>query len=146
MRALAAAPQPGPEERHITGLRSRYDPELSGASAPVLFLQLGALHDGHTAHLHGAPDHSGRIAPLIHRNPISRAPVLPHFRFSGYARHFLKLSLFSMRKIRKIASKKKRKSRTVHGDLVSGFILPPCAGERWGCSQSLSKLDFDFAG
>jgi hypothetical protein len=47
-----------------------------------LFLQRGALHNAHTAHLHGAPDHPGRIAPLLHRDSAGRAPALPRFRSS----------------------------------------------------------------
>ena len=102
------ATQPGPEKRRIPGLRGRYDPELLEASAPELFLHFGALHEGHTAHLHGAPDHSCRVTPRLRGNALDRAPLFPQFRFSNYAGHFSKkLSLFqlSMRKIFEIASK-----------------------------------------
>jgi hypothetical protein len=90
LRTFAAAPQPGPEKRHIAGLRGRYDPQLPEASAAEFFLHLGALHQGHAAHLHGAPYHPARVTPLVHGNPFDRAPRLQQFRFSNYAGHFLK--------------------------------------------------------
>ena len=108
LRALAAAPQPWPAKRHIAGLRGRDNSKLRKAAAAELFLQLGALHEGHTAHLHGAPDHSCRVTPLLRGNPLDSAPLFPQFRFSNYAGHFSKeLSLFqlSMRKIFEIASR-----------------------------------------
>ena len=68
LRALAAAPQPWPAKRHIAGLRGRDNSKLRKAAAAELFLQLGALHESHTAHLHRAPDHSAWITPLVQRN------------------------------------------------------------------------------
>ena len=70
LRALAAAPQPWPAKRHIPGLRGCDNSKLRKAAAAELFLQLGALHESHTAHLHRAPDHSGRITPLVQRNSV----------------------------------------------------------------------------
>jgi hypothetical protein len=74
-------------------------------------LQLGAFYDGHTAHLHGAPDHSGRIAPLVGRNPIDRASALPQFRFSGYAGHFRKKQISSLSVcVKSLGSQEKEKT------------------------------------
>jgi hypothetical protein len=74
--------QPGRVRRRISGLR-HYNSELPQAAASELFLHFSAFHDGHTAHLHGAPDHPSRITPVI-RTPVD----LPRFRFRDYAGHF----------------------------------------------------------
>jgi hypothetical protein len=63
---------------------------LLEASAAECLLQLGALHDGHAAHLHGAPDHSGRVTPPICGNPVDGVSTLRQLRFSNYAGHFSK--------------------------------------------------------
>ncbi len=116
LRALAVAAKPGPEKRRIPGLRGRYDPELLEASAAELFLHLGALHEGHTAHLHGAPDHSCRVTPLLRGHPLDSAPLFPQFRFSNYAGHFQKnfLSFSSVcgKSLRSQAEKDRGKSCT----------------------------------
>jgi hypothetical protein len=115
-RAHAVAAKPGPEKRRISGLRGRYDPELLEASAAELFLHLGALHEGHTAHLHGAPDHSCRVTPLLRGHPLDSAPLFPQFRFSNYAGHFQKnfLSFSSVcgKSLRSQAEKDRGKSCT----------------------------------
>ena len=90
LRALAVAAKPGPEKRRIPGLRGRYDPELLEASAAELFLHLGALHEGHTAHLHGAPDHPCRVTPLLRHKTTTGTSALPQVCFSGYVWHFQK--------------------------------------------------------
>ena len=75
LRTLAAAAQPGPVKRHIPGPRGRDDPELPETAAAELFLHLGALHERHAAHLHRAPDHSGRVTPLLRAKPIDGTPA-----------------------------------------------------------------------
>ena len=86
-RALLVAPQPGPVKRHIGCLPNGYKPELLEASAPELFLQLGAFHERYTAPLHRARDHAGRIGPVLRGSPVNGTPPLPHFSFSDDARH-----------------------------------------------------------
>jgi hypothetical protein len=100
-----AVPQPGPEKRHIPGLRIRYHFEMPETSAAEFFLHLGAFHEGHAAHLHRAPDHSGRVTPRLSGNSVGRP--FPQFRFDSYAGHAP-----SMRKILEIARKRRGKSHT----------------------------------
>jgi hypothetical protein len=88
LRALAAAAQPGPKEWHMAVICGGYHPELPETSTAKLFLQVGAPHDGDTAHFHRAPDHSRWIGPLLRCGTALQTPKFPQIGFSVYAWHF----------------------------------------------------------
>src|SRR5688500_20204983 len=81
---------------HILGLSCRYDHELLASAAAELFLQLGALHKRHAAHLHGTPDHPGWVTPLLRADPFVGATIFPLLGFSDYAFHFESFLSFSL--------------------------------------------------
>src|SRR4029434_1226198 len=95
-----------PEKRSILRLRIGDDLEFLETAAAKMFLHLGALHQGHATHFHGAPHHSGRVVPLLYRNSFGSSMGFPRFCFSDAAKHSAKTFLtFSMRKIDRIARK-----------------------------------------
>jgi hypothetical protein len=57
-------------------------------------LHLGALHEGHTAHLHGAPNHSCRVTPFSRTNPFDQTPAFAQVRFAVHTGHFSQIIYF----------------------------------------------------
>lgn len=90
---LPSISQPGPEERRALRLGCFHRLKFSKSSAPQHFLQSGASHDGHTAHFHWAPDHSGRILKTIRsRLAFPKALVRMWLNFRSECGHVRSLS------------------------------------------------------
>jgi hypothetical protein len=73
--ALATASQPRPVKQDVARFSDGYDFELLDAAAAELLLHLGAFHQRHAAHFHGAPDHARRVTPLLPSNSPVGAPL-----------------------------------------------------------------------